>query len=341
MPKNLKAFLKTPVFCVLVSVLATLLGVETISAFLLFLDAKRNHVTIEYTKQLFESDKVLGYKLMPNVVVHSIARKNSRVIYNVTYTTDAYGRRMTPIERAAFRDHYLLFFGCSLTFGVGVNDNETLPFYVARLAPRYFPYNYGLGGAGPQQMLAKLEGESIVNEIHEKSGILIYPFINFHVNRAIGSTVLIYKWRGNPLPYYTLKGGQLVRRGNFGSGRPWLSKWYWLLEKSYFLKYFRISIPKIRDSHIRLTAKIIEESRNRYREKFGNQEFYVLFYPGSDKYASLLKPYLDKAKVKYLDYSNWIIKSNEPLWLGDRHPTPSAYQAIAERVVHDLGLSTM
>ena len=50
--------------------------------------------------------------------------------------------------------------GCSVTFGLWVNDDETMP-YVAQYASHYRPYNYGVSGYGPHHMLAQLQSREL------------------------------------------------------------------------------------------------------------------------------------------------------------------------------------
>src|SRR5439155_3453419 len=135
----------------------------------------------------------------------------------------AYGRRVTPIAGcSSCRTKFLLFFGCSVAFGSGVKDTETVPFYASQFAPAYRAYNYGIPGYGTQQVLARLQSEKIDQEVNEKNGILIYVFIDHHVRRVIGSLDTI-RW-GASWPYYTLDASDnLVRKGTFTSGRPFLS----------------------------------------------------------------------------------------------------------------------
>ena len=78
-----------------------------------------------------------------------------------------------------------------MTFGLGVNDNETMPFYVAHFASHYRPYNYGVSGYGPHNMLAQLQRGNLTKEINENHGIAIYTFIDHHIDRAI-RTMRVY-----------------------------------------------------------------------------------------------------------------------------------------------------
>src|SRR5262249_15792879 len=177
---------------------------------------------------------------------------------------------------------------------------ETMPFYASQFAPAYRAYNYGIPGYGTQQMLARLQSDKIDQEVNEKNGILIYVFIDHHVKRVIGSSETI--WWAASWPYYTLDASDnLVRKGSFTSGRPFLSLLYYLLSKSQIATYFHVNLPReIDDNDIKLTAKIIERSRNIFRDKFKNSDFYVLFMPGSQLVGKFI-PHFEAAGIKYLD----------------------------------------
>lgn len=291
---------------------------------------------------LFEYDELLGYKLKKNLRISVVLRSlDGREIYNVDYCTDEYRRRITPMDNMNHRDHYILFFGCSYTFGWGVKGNQTLPYYVGTLAPRYRPYNYGAGGYGTQQMLAKLQSGEVRREVGEANGMLIYVFLGEDtVRRAIGSMQYYNLWEWN-FPYYTTnRRGDLIRKGSLTTGRPLLSFCYGVLFHSQIAKYFNVNFPlTISDSHFELTFRMIEEAYKCYQDEFGNKNFYVLFYP-SDPSSRRIVPYLRRAGIKYLDYAALIdlAKPGNLIEL-DYHPVPNVHKAIAPHIVKDLGIA--
>jgi hypothetical protein len=140
------------------------------------------------------ADPVLGYTLPPNAQITEKMTRGATLIYQTTATTDAYHRRLTPIDHVAHRQKFLLFFGCSMTYGLGVQDTETMPFYVAQYASHYHPYNYGVSGYGPHHMLAQLQQGNLTKEIHETNGIAIYTFTDHHIDRAIGTMKVYNQW---------------------------------------------------------------------------------------------------------------------------------------------------
>ena len=291
------------------------------------------------SKKFSQKDELLGYKPRPNAHLVSTMRLKGREIYNVTYSTDAYSRRVTPVRAVGQADKFILFFGCSFTFGEGVQNDETLPFFVSQFASRYRPYNYGMNGYGTQQMLAKLQEGGIKREIAEKQGILVYVFIDDHIHRVIGSQKIVQAW-GKNMPYYVLdSNGNLERRGNFTTGRPALALWYRLLGKSEIATYFNFGFSYgVDEDDLKLTARIVEDSRNAFSKLFESDDFYVVLYPGS-KIGKRLFPHFKRARVKYLDYSELFDPTREDLQIeGDAHPTPKAYRWLADQLTQDLGI---
>src|SRR5712691_3185700 len=149
----------------------------------------------------------------------------------------------------------------------------------------------------------------------------------------------VYNQWGLQIPFYTIDDhDRLVRKGSFTSGRPFLSLLYWGMGKSQILKAYGVNVPsRIREDHIRLTARIIEESRNAFKKQFPSGEFYLLLYPGVRRGKEMI-PYLERAGVKYLDYSSLIKWPHQEFTLeDDRHPTAKGHRIVAAQLAQDLG----
>ena len=291
----------------------------------------------EHAQAFFQRDAWLGYKPVANMQVIASRKLGDETLYRANYSIDAYGRRVTPPGLEAAPSEFLLFFGGSYTFGEGVNDDETTPYYVSQLAPNYRSYNFGVGGYGPQQVLARLQSEDVTAGIQEKRGKLIYIFISEHIDRAIG-TLPIHNQRGELMPYYFLDpDGNLVRQGDLVSGRPVRSLIYSIAGRSQTLKYFNINIPpQLRPQDYVLTVEMLKESRRLFSQKFNSDEFYVLIYPGRG--VPELRSYLESAGIDYLDYSEIPEIYHDSFWLGEGHPTAQAHRTVADMLVRDLEL---
>lgn len=268
-------------------------------------------------------------------------RRDGKRLFASRYTIDERGRRTIPLPNLESRKNSILFFGCSLMFGEGVNDDETLPFQVGRLAPEHRPYNYAFNGYGPQHMLAKLQQGDIESEVAGSGRQLVYVFIDDHVKRAISSMRTVWVHRS---PYYFIDAeDRLTRDGTFNSARPHLYRFYHdILLKSQTLTFFDIDFPLfVRERDLALTARIIEASFQEFRRRFRSDEFLVVIYPvGAEELGGRLAQYLHRAGIKHFDYSGKIPWSDEFFLdkVYDAHPNGKANLAVARRLVQDLGI---
>lgn len=305
----------------------------------------RSMAIIEYGDtdiKLWLDDCDLGHRLMPSSIIHHARRRrlDGKLLFDSIYTIDEYARRLTPYTGKETADKFLLFFVDSFVFGWGVNDDQTLPYYVGQCAPGYRPYNYGVSAYGPQQLLVILANDKIQKEVPFKSGILVYLFLDTHIQRA---AVFMRQYDGQVrrYPYYELsQDNTLISYPSLKDARPVRAFLYDLAVKSQFLKYFNINIPLVvSKKHIALTSKIIEESYKGFKFRFPESKFYVLFYPGC-RYSAKVIPYLQHAGIEYLDYSALWDKQQRQRYTigGDRHPSKEAYKYIACKLTADLGI---
>ncbi len=277
----------------------------------------------------YEYNDILGYHGRPNASLNESFTSRilpNSTIYNVTYTLDKFGRRITK-EKG--NNSHLILFGCSSAFGDGVENNETLANYLSEMTERQV-YNYAFSGYGTQHMLAHLEREDFTNEISNKKGIAIYVFISHHIRRVIGDMEVYNAW-GRTMPYYYLDKNEVRRKGSFATGRWLISSIYVLLGKSYFFKYFKINLPFPNEKHTYLTFKLIEKSKKIYESRF-NGTFYVLIYPGGENapFAKLLKENsINALMYDFPNITSYMIPENG-------HPSAEFNKILAERIAKDI-----
>ena len=66
---------------------------------------------------------------------------------------------------------------------------------------------------------------------------------------------------------------------------------------------------------------------------------FMRFSPGDSKYLGKKPmPHLEKADIKYLDYSSPAEKPTCDRIIGDGHPTAKAYHAVAAGLAKDFGI---
>lgn len=287
------------------------------------------------------------HTLKPNGTYRSFIREkvSGKTVYDVQYSLDEYGRRKTPQENEGARKKHALFFGCSYTMGEGVEDNQTLPSAFARSAPSYHAYNMGFSGSGPQGVLDRIRTSNFLEGVNERDGIGVYLFMSAHVDRVLGRMGCLATWCDTQAYAFEDSAGEINIEGTFETSRPYLIKFYkffWGLE---FRKFFKIDWPTYRtQKELGFFARVVSALKKEYQRKFGNNEFYVVFYPGQPKLAYDLKQEFEKLEIKYLDYSNFDLSTmtEVPVRIPlEGHPSAEAYRIVGGLIARDLGLTVI
>ena len=288
------------------------------------------------------ADTLLGYR--PDSDTFSVGKKMflDTVVYDMAYHLDSHGHRITP-DSLTTNKKFAAFFGCSFTFGDGLNDNETIPFYFSKNSKAFKGYNFGYSGYGPNQALIKLQHDSLNKIITEKDGIGFYVFIHDHINRTIGSMNNFMMNKGRA-PCFEIEGQDLVYRGLFKYVYPQRSSIYKKMGENGFCRYFKIGHPfRLGDEHFELTGRVLEEVAKEYQKKFRNDNFYVIMYPSISQkdYEADEKiiNYLKKKKIKYLDYRKLFNPTTRDYSIHhDDHPTALANDVLTKQIIKDLKL---
>jgi hypothetical protein len=295
------------------------------------LDIVDSPIDVTYPDHYYSTDA--GGVVEPLPGAHRVVAKRVRdgsVYYDVTYTVDDFGRRVVPGGGGPYSS-YSIFVGDSFTYGDGVEDAETLPAAYARLHPDVHVYNYGFHGAGPYDVLARLETGDFAREVAETTGTVVYTFIDEHVLRTRD---FIYgaAYRGKRIVYEPDAEGRLVRCGTWTTCRPWRHRLMRMLSESRIVEMLHLELPPaLTKSDFDRLAGAACRMDEVVRERLPGGELRVLFYPGCRVTPKLL-PLLDACGVRCTDASAAFDGLAPPnvLSLQDRHPTPEAYARVAE-----------
>jgi hypothetical protein len=205
-------------------------------------------------------------------------------MYSINYTIDTHGHRLTR-GGGPNADTYF-FFGDSYTYGVGVDDNETLPSrFSEALGYRYTVANLAFSGLGPHHMLRLLETNEIdPAAVTGKVRRAYYSLIADHQDRVVGR--YLYSLTG---PKYLLdRGGRPVFQGRFLDNLD--GRIGWLAEQAggaparlRVLAMQALLPPRYRQD---LVVGILAESAKILRERYG-AELVVLIWSWPDP-ASLV-----------------------------------------------------
>lgn len=279
----------------------------------------------------------LGAGYRPNCSTRWVGRLGGTAFYDTRFTSDAYGRRVTPQSAPQARSRLAVFTGCSFTLGVGVGDDETLPHYFGEAAPQYRVLNYAVSGFGPQQALLQVDHvmEPASLGPYEGTPLLVYTMIGDHLYRAVGARKVI-AFYGHRFPSYALRAdGSLVLEGSFLEAHPWRTFLAKLMDKSYLLR----RIPERIDADdVELSAQILAATGRRFKERFGSDRFVVLAYPGArppEFRATLAR--LRQLGVRVLDPNDVIAPGERrELRYPDYHPRPEANRRLGPRLAAEL-----
>lgn len=104
---------------------------------------------------------------------------NKGLHYFATHTNDSL--RFVPNQPLIY-DSSIFMFGCSYTYGMGVNDDKTFSSILQKNKPSYKILNYGVPGYGTVQTYLQIK-ELIRSKSIKKSDLVIINYISFHNQR--------------------------------------------------------------------------------------------------------------------------------------------------------------
>lgn len=276
----------------------------------------------------------VGMTYYPDSVYHDVkVIGNNDTVFDVQYSIDHMNKRITP-DFDSSKTNYALFFGCSIGFGFGLEDNQTLAYQVQEQAPNTNSYNFCISATGTNHMLAQFQYRDLSKQVAEKDGCGYYIFFWDHIYRAIGTMHRYTEWL-HLAPYYEMKDGKLVRNKLFKDGRPFVSGWYERLYQTNIVKYFEADLPlKLNETHFDLVTEMVLETKKAYEKQFGNDKFYLVFYPNYVAYTPeemrIFKSYLTKKKIKFIDLSHTIKYYGKYTLGGDSHPNAETNKLMAK-----------
>jgi hypothetical protein len=192
-----------------VSVLVTLLVIEF--GYRTFIK-KKDATDKMHPFSLYIADSLLGYKNnQPALYTVLNSFPNGDTVYNTTYSIldDTISAGIHFNFRKGYRsdscNKEVVFLGCSLTFGQGLTDTQSLPYRFGEAA-NVSTLNMACIGYGIHQVYqlfnSKFSGQN------NQDRIFIYSFFYDHILRANG----IYGWN-NAGPFFDIEHDTLVNRG--------------------------------------------------------------------------------------------------------------------------------
>lgn len=259
---------------------------------------------------------------------YAFAHKSARfdeTLFDVKYDINGNGHRQVPAASAKAQNDLLLF-GCSFTFGHGLDTADTWPWRLASmLGSDWRLENYAQNGFGATQMLCLLEHDLIIPPSGQRRYALFLA-INHHLrrNEFFAGT-----------PHYILNADSIPKREGKGS-YIWLNTLDRTINGSQLARTVSaISANAIAKRHPEYTdtyLAVIARASKLLHEKYMT-ELFVLLWPDIE----YLKPALEKMHIPVL-----LARNGLPDWDGDGglqysihpvfepHPNSQASDRLAE-----------
>ena len=239
------------------------------------------------------------------------------IIYDVVYSLFENGLRCTKCNFNVPQTY--IFFGCSFTFGAGLNDDETLPYYFSKL------YNFekniincGVRGLSSNTTINILNNyETLLSLINEKSNIehcfysLIYDHIyrNFRIDPPSDmKNYIMKKW------YISTNIGRIKN----------------IFARSYMFR--KVLVPIIdeifKQYYENYMIQSLEEINKIIEEKY-NSKLTIIVWP--DGYDESFYRKLNETKLDLIFLPNCFESENKKYRIkNDDHPTAKANEEIAK-----------
>ncbi len=235
----------------------------------------------------------------------------------------------------------IAIFGCSYTYGLGINDQEVVSAQLNAMNHKMSFYNYAVPGYGTVQGFYQLKA---LIENHNAPDLAIFTFASFHVERNVMAPnyrkhLKIGYARAEPkqqvkmnaasFPYITIHNGNLAYKK---VKWPEMYQNYWGREKSVLIDYLQSNIDKGKNNALRpqTSTLLLFEAIHELCEKHQ----IGLLVAGIDQHP-ITKEILDQLQQRQINTLDLMLPlenkefNNAPY---DTHPNKHAHQIYAQKI---------
>lgn len=267
---------------------------------------------------------------------------NGNKIFDVTYITDEWGRRVSKKstskkEERESRDKFVAFFGGGDVLGMGAPYQHTLPVVFENSQSAYKAYNYGFVGSAFHYFLRSLEINKYQKEIPEEEGLFVYVMTEGHFPRTLGKFGHMHEPH---MPYYELtEDSKLVYKGTYEEQKPLLT----------FIKKYAVTALLSRLSDVNewtfysdrddyFVCEVVRKTHEIVEEKYPSFKLiYFLHETIREHDRTVMQECLEKNQIKFV---NFMLESYDPHDYEtselDRHPTLAINELIAQMLIEYL-----
>ncbi len=183
------------------------------------------------------------------------------LIYSADYTIDSNLLRQT---RSAAAQPTIAFFGDSITFGVGLNDADTLPqLFADALEPKQRVINLAFTGYGPQHFLREMETGLFDPVIGPQPRLFVFLTVPWHAERTSCKASWVVD-----APRYILENGKVTFKGACYEGASLRLQQFLWNSAAYHL-VFDPDRQKASHDDIELYIRIVLAAVDLARTKYG------------------------------------------------------------------------
>jgi len=295
--------------------------------------------------QLDQRDSLLGWRPGPSVVSRATATVNGETVYDVVYSIDQTGHRVSPPERATEPEGCVFFFADSFMYGEGVGDRDALPYKVGvKTQGRFRVINYAFSGYGAEHMLAIVErGELAASNTPCEPTHIVYAALPHHVLRAAAKTD--FSARG---PRYRLGSNGTPEYVGTHPDPPVVAGWRKRLtdqlSKSRVYRALTVRAPETSQADIDLYFAIVKQAFRLIAQRWPGARIDLISWDLHDFYARDLATFhhgLESLGVT-VHFIEQILPgyTQNPLKFSlhpaELHPNPLAYDMVASYLVEHV-----
>ena len=245
---------------------------------------------------------------------------------------------LRPIEYRNNNKPPIILFGCSFTYGFGLNKAETFSRKLADYTNRTV-INRGANGTGISFMYYQLNDEEISKNFPQNTEYVIYTLIPDHFERLFRyrSWILAKQF----LLRYKLDGDNNLVKEKIKN--PLIHSLFTSIILEEFIE--KVKAADI-EAEINLANRLFEESYKKIREQMPNAKFIILYLKNSkdsdnmDTFVSNLEN-IDKENIRVIYINELIpdIAKDRDCWIEDNeHPSAKAWDKIVPVLSKQLGL---
>lgn len=269
--------------------------------------------------QMTQPHYILGFANTPLYDGKAKLIVDDKVVYDISYTHDGYGNRITPNNNKNSKK-CIAIYGGSFAYGVAIDNNETLAYFLAKELPDFRLLNFGINATGAHTVLTRLEFQidsDILAQCDEL--ISIYEAIPHHIYRAYGVYLgPNYQLNVKNKPVYrgTYKKGEYARQRFWEKQPPKITpkpqheqkhisalkkfsfyvknmfKFKGVLDKSYTKRSIALKTNSLKSKD--MIQEII------YEAGYASNPYYVKFAPNEiGLYFAIVKRIQDELKAQY------------------------------------------